>query len=672
MSVRHTKTALALLASTAVLLCAGAAASQAADSFPALSLPAAELNGSAAVKALGNNLPAIAAEYGKTAQELRQLLLRDRTLNVAANGRLFYKEAAPRLPRNAPASGAVNTGALYPLDQTFSLHSKPGAPKLLVLRFRGATITGTYWNTSRRVASIVAPPYDTDNALATFSDAERTNIQEIWQRVAEDYAPFDVDVTTDDTLMASTPASTLASVVITRQRTVDPSAPGVAYTSTFGNPSYEPAFVAFDSFRGNGKYIAEAVSHELGHRLGLDHDGTRGSAYYSGQGSAPMKWAPIMGNSYGANISQFSKGEYARASNQQDDFLVINRFLAFRTDDAGDIPAKAPALPVTTSGGTSSGSIDGVLEKIGDADVYAITAGAGPFAMSATPAAVSANADLVLTLVDATGAVIATANPPTARGAEISGTLAQGGTHYLKVAGTGYGNPATNGYSNYGVRGNYRLSASYRASDTVAPTPVISASATSGPAPLTVDFSAAGSTPATAIASYAWDFGNGTTSDQRATSVRYDRPGRYTVQLKVNGAARYSNVTSVEIVVGKTFTATISMARNNNADGTVTATAVTGGYTDSDGRGFRANRIYGSWSGSVSADATGTGLTRSGGNFTSPALRNGNACFTFTITKVEYADTSSPVTELNPRVAAVYYPASPISASSCPAQQASR
>ena len=40
-------------------------------------------------------------------------------------------------------------------------------------------------------------PYDLDGDYTTFSDEEQTRIQRIWARVAEDYAPFDVDVTTE-------------------------------------------------------------------------------------------------------------------------------------------------------------------------------------------------------------------------------------------------------------------------------------------------------------------------------------------------------------------------------------------------------------------------------------------------------------------------------------------
>ena len=43
--------------------------------------------------------------------------------------------------------------------------------------------------------TIPAVAFSTDSDFATFSTAEQTAIKRIWQRVAEDYAPFDVDVT---------------------------------------------------------------------------------------------------------------------------------------------------------------------------------------------------------------------------------------------------------------------------------------------------------------------------------------------------------------------------------------------------------------------------------------------------------------------------------------------
>jgi hypothetical protein len=50
---------------------------------------------------------------------------------------------------------------------------------------------------------INAVPYDRDGDPG-FSNAELTNIQEIWQNVSEDYAPFDVDVNASISVLVPT------------------------------------------------------------------------------------------------------------------------------------------------------------------------------------------------------------------------------------------------------------------------------------------------------------------------------------------------------------------------------------------------------------------------------------------------------------------------------------
>ncbi|MCU0814863.1 MAG: hypothetical protein MUC32_11465 [Burkholderiaceae bacterium] len=75
----------------------------------------------------------MAAWYGKSPDEFRQLLLTDRRLKIDQRGRLFVEEEldAP-LPATTPSGGASDalSGTLAPLDQTFLLHSRPGAQRL--------------------------------------------------------------------------------------------------------------------------------------------------------------------------------------------------------------------------------------------------------------------------------------------------------------------------------------------------------------------------------------------------------------------------------------------------------------------------------------------------------------------------------------------------------------
>ena len=79
--------------------------------------------------------------------------------------------------------------------------------------------------------------------------------------MAEDYAPFDVDVTTED---LAYPAATTARCAIGGTNAWYGSGNGVSYVGAWGQPYYQPSFVFSQSFGvSNPKYIWEAVSHEL-------------------------------------------------------------------------------------------------------------------------------------------------------------------------------------------------------------------------------------------------------------------------------------------------------------------------------------------------------------------------------------------------------------------------
>ena len=238
----------------------------------------------------------------------------------------------------ASSEAAIPAGP-FPLDQTFQLHSLPGASKVIYLDFDGHLTSGTIWNSSFTGGTdIVSLPYDFDGDTSTFSDEELSRIQNIWARVAEDFAMYQIDVTTEDPGFealrrnASIDEQYGVRVVISPSSSWYGNAGGVAYIGSFNFNSDTPAFVFSDKLgSGSEKYVTDATSHETGHTLGLFHDGIiGGSAYYSGHGI----WAPIMGASYNKPITQWSKGEYADANNTQDDLSVmLNYGVGYRLDD---------------------------------------------------------------------------------------------------------------------------------------------------------------------------------------------------------------------------------------------------------------------------------------------------------------------------------------------------
>jgi hypothetical protein len=368
-------------------------------------------------------------------------------------------------PPTGTAGSPTPSGRLVSLDQTFKLHSKPGSKRTIYLNFVGATLTNTVWNGSK--SSIAALPFDLDGVPYSFSSTELQRIQMIWQRVAEDYAAFDVNVTTEPppadalTRSGSTDTTFGTTVLITKRTFYSCSCGGVAYIGVFDDTSnyYKPALVFYDRLgAGSEKYVAEAISHEAGHNMGLHHDGSSTTSYYQGHGDGATGWAPIMGVGYYKSLVQWSRGEYPYASNKEDDFAVMAaNGLPLRADDHGNTTGSARRLGGTTANGVTTLAGAGILERSTDVDVFSFVAGPGTVNVSVRPAARSGNADLRVSLLNGSGTVIATSNPVDALNGTLTATTATGGTFFVSVRGTGKGTLST-GYSSYGSVGEYSVS----------------------------------------------------------------------------------------------------------------------------------------------------------------------------------------------------------------------
>jgi len=386
---------------------------------------------------------------------------------LTANAKAFMRALKPTVravdPGTASASVPVANPPIY--------HSKSGATRVIFLDFNGQVITGTAWNSSEGVSSWTAKPFDTDGDPTTFSDAEQTAIRRIWERVAEDYAPFDVDVTTQSpaTFTANTGRVLItASVDANGKNMPAVNAGGVAYIDVFGASNYvgtySPAFVYYDNLSSQEDYIAEASSHEMGHNLGLSHDGTAASEYYDGHGTGNTSWSPIMGAGYGRNVSQWSKGEYRSANNTEDDLTILTTHLPYRSDDHGN--TNATATPLTVTGGTTISKLDannhGIIERNTDVDVFSFTTGAGTISFAIKPWRSEANSlggnlDILAELYNAAGALVASNDSTTDTMAAIT-YAASAGTYYLQVKPVGSGSPLSTtptGYTSYGSLGQY-------------------------------------------------------------------------------------------------------------------------------------------------------------------------------------------------------------------------
>ena len=457
--------------------CAGTLASGASGASGATTggtsrLLTAPAHGRAAVEALGPDLDLAAGRSGMGAGTLRALLAADRTAWVDETGHLFYVEPDQAAAVTAPATEA----AAYPYAASFTLHSRPAATRKVYLDFDGYRVQSSAWNdVTHPVIDVAAYTMDAD---AAFSQAELDVVQEVWARVAEDYAPFDVDVTTEDPGTAALVRTSVddAAYGMRASVTTDPdmrtvlcsgSCAGVAYVGVFDSvmgssgPGYQPAF-ALPKTTYTAAQVAEIVSHEVGHTLGLGHDGLNGSAYYQ-DGTGTKIWSPIMGAGY-TPLTQFSNGDYSGATQTQDDLAVIAQHgPAVIGDDYGNTVGAAFPL------GTGDATAAGLVTSRTDVDVFAISRPCvGTLTASVTPAPLGPGLDTQLRLLDASGGVVAVSAPATARagtwspvltgmGASISQSLAAG-SYYLEVDGVGLAD-ASLGYSDYGSVGRYTLAA---------------------------------------------------------------------------------------------------------------------------------------------------------------------------------------------------------------------
>ena len=418
------------------------------------SIPPGSLNGRAALIQHADMLDVIAGYHNMSAAELAKLLRADLSTYITPGGRLFnICPPAPDAPilagHNAPLLARLD----IPLDEFLNLESNPGASKTIYLDFDGHHSVNNSWG-----HDIVFPAWDRSRNPLEFSDSEKRVIIGHWLEVVEDFAIFgNVNVTTKDPgldalIRSNSSDENFGIRVIMSQITegFGHGTGGIALLNSFNDNIDNPTFV-FNKGLNAGPQTA---SHEIGHTLGLRHDGLNGATYHPGSGGGTPTWGPIMGGPFGRQLVQWSIGDYEGSTNTENDFAIM-------TSSSNGITLAPDDHPNGTSSGTtliSDVPVAGLITTAADTDAFTFSATGGDVVIDLVTAEVGPNIDLMFTLYrDAPFQLVEEVTPSGTWLASRAFPALPAGSYTLVVDGTFESQPS-GPVSDYGSVGTYTVS----------------------------------------------------------------------------------------------------------------------------------------------------------------------------------------------------------------------
>jgi hypothetical protein len=404
--------------------------------------------------------------------EDRQLMAGDLAVNAFANLDLTFERNIPVVP--AVPAFSSNTGAAATLYLDFNGHFEP-----------------TWGNHS----NARTPVFSTDADKTTFSSSERAIIKEVWQRVSEDFAPFNIDVTTVNPGNFDNGKALRVAIGGSWEDWLHREAGGVALRGSFTNEHPNVAYVFSEEYFGQANDIADSVSHEAGHSFGLRHQSLfddMGKVVEEYRTGAPEK-GPIMGNHYPSERTTWAYGQSSYIDSNknviyagmQDDMAVIasgtNGF-GYRPDDFGSTTYDAYQMGQLSSYGSIS-NIGGVISTTSDTDGFIFNVKtAGRISLQANVVNVGANLDARLSLfrietfttssgnVQISMVPVTTADPSTSLNASLAANVTVG--NYIAVVAS---------HGEYGDVGQYTLQGNFSQPLVVDPKIVINKSVTLAP-----------------------------------------------------------------------------------------------------------------------------------------------------------------------------------------------
>jgi len=344
------------------------------------------------------------------------------------------------------------------------LNSNPGAAVTLYLDFNGNSESDWYFvenGVETHFKNFSTPVFSTDADRFTFNASEQAMIREVWARVAEDFAPFNINVSTAyyggfangqalHVVIGGNPndwlkmdSSGYASIGSFRDN-----APNTVFV--FDLAAWANAGVTEEGRALNAAAaLATTASHEAGHAFGLRHHAQYGpgGVLITNYNPGTPQWTPIMGNNLASDRTTWEAGQTDLGANtMQRDMDVLSsaaNVFGYKPDDHGNTIGGASLLTSNLAIGPLTGK--GIIGTMTDIDAFKFTSGGGVTQFKVTGAQYGANLMPIVEVWSANG-LVARAGSNGATQVTLNVTLSTG-TCYVLVR----------GYGDYGGVGQYTL-----------------------------------------------------------------------------------------------------------------------------------------------------------------------------------------------------------------------